>query len=928
MKKRIKLFLTLLFAVFVMANVANADTRTLTFGDRAYAPGNWGSYYFAHFYKLDNDDAYCLQLNNSLKNGDTYTLYTDANLTERKRYIAAQIIKYIQTKSGYTAGEKAFITYLALNEHFKMPGYFAASYAEAKGYKDVLADIAEGTKLYNSLKMELCTGTNNGKCLNNNAFGLSVLSGKVEMNPGSSSEPNTWYSERMTVTGMLDKFGGTATKYTISVKGYGNDSLAGICIVPSNSNTCMTAVANGTYTYTLNSPSSSSFNFRVKLVGEANAGKSVTVSVRGENTATYSYVNVYKSKTSGTRQALAIPANRTVKRYVYRDLILNVPVSELKHTISARKYDNNKVSLEGADFEVRVYDKSLDSATIDDSTQQVTSVNGQPFPVKNSNGSSYFKWTSASIDKENDQWNDYQYCLVETKVPAGYVHPSGSERYTCVKPNAQSACYNKENQTVDAKYCQSATYVCPDGGNYEHGACTKTISILNTEQSNLFVDVTDNSEYTTDIYSCEGENFVLDTTGEHLTCRYIGEEDPAPEAPLPTVVGKSCRSDTDCIQVVGDGSNTRFYTCPSNYKLDPEEYGVCYNTLAVTGNKTTDSDNGIKCKVGDGTATTGDLDFCAAKLLTDEPEQFTEVNSTGVNLHFVRLNSQTGVRVCKKNITGDEELAGAKLKICESKPDKNGNCTLAKVDSYDDDGNKTKVDVSWISSKSSNDDSCGRVISGLETGKTYYLVEEIAPLGYKISTAVEFSLDEAGKLHVGGKESSTNELVINDDLSTFSISKSDMATTKELPGAKLKICLAGLDENGEYQMAVDNDGNCIVPLLHDESKAEWISSDEPHEVVGLPAGAYYLVESQAPLGYDVTESILFILNQDGTLSDKDGNLIGDGSKLVMHDKKIEQVPTGDILVGLVAFLGILGFAFGSYYYFDNNKNKNENKVSA
>ena len=155
-----------------------------------------------------------------------------------------------------------------------------------------------------------------------------------------------------------------------------------------------------------------------------------------------------------------------------------------------------------------------------------------------------------------------------------------------------------------------------------------------------------------------------------------------------------------------------------------------------------------------------------------------------------------------------------------------------------------------------------------------------------------------------------------------------MATTKELPGAKLKICLAGLDENGEYQMAVDNDGNCIVPLLHDESKAEWISSDEPHEVVGLPAGAYYLAESQAPLGYDVTESILFILNQDGTLSDKDGNLIGDGSKLVMHDKKIEQVPTGDILVGLVAFLGILGFAFGSYYYFDNNKNKNENKVSA
>ena len=48
------------------------------------------------------------------------------------------------------------------------------------------------------------------------------------------------------------------------------------------------------------------------------------------------------------------------------------------------------------------------------------------------------------------------------------------------------------------------------------------------------------------------------------------------------------------------------------------------------------------------------------------------------------------------------------------------------------------------------------------------------------------------------------------------------------------------------------------------------------------------------------------------------------NKIVMKDKKIEQVPTGDILIGVVIILGIVGIGYGSYYYFKVYK-KNDNK---
>ena len=189
----------------------------------------------------------------------------------------------------------------------------------------------------------------------------------------------------------------------------------------------------------------------------------------------------------------------------------------------------------------------------------------------------------------------------------------------------------------------------------------------------------------------------------------------------------------------------------------------------------------------------------------------------------------TEMWVSKRDLTNDEELPGATLTI------------------KDADGN---VVTSWVST-----DTPHRV-TGLHLGDTYTLTETRPADGYALADDITFRLlqkadDDGSNLQEAEVYYLTTKnllfwtwdnwkllddatVIMRDDITKVKISKVDITTNEELPGAELVI--------------KDTDGIEIE---------RWISTSEPHYVEKLPAGDYVLTEITAPNGYKIAESINF-----------------------------------------------------------------------
>lgn len=189
----------------------------------------------------------------------------------------------------------------------------------------------------------------------------------------------------------------------------------------------------------------------------------------------------------------------------------------------------------------------------------------------------------------------------------------------------------------------------------------------------------------------------------------------------------------------------------------------------------------------------------------------------------------TEMRVSKRDLTNDEELPGATLTI------------------QDMDGN---IVESWVST-----DTPHRV-TGLHLGDAYTLTETRPADGYALADDITFrllqkvdedgnNLQEAEVYYLTTKNFlfwtwddwkllDDATVIMRDDIIKVEISKKDLTTMEELPGAELTI--------------TDRDGKEIN---------RWVSTDTPHYIEKLPAGEYILTEITAPDGYDIAESIRF-----------------------------------------------------------------------
>ena len=223
-----------------------------------------------------------------------------------------------------------------------------------------------------------------------------------------------------------------------------------------------------------------------------------------------------------------------------------------------------------------------------------------------------------------------------------------------------------------------------------------------------------------------------------------------------------------------------------------------------------------------------------------------EILPTGEIQSVEMKDDFTKIDISKADIATGEELPGAHLQIVNENGD---------------------VVDEWTSTNTPHR------IEHLPAGK-YTLVETSAPAGYLIAKSVPFEVEPTGEVQ---------QITMQDDFIKVDISKQDITTGAELPGAKLRI--------------VDESGKTIE---------EWVSTDTPYRIERLPAGKYTLVEVSAPAGYAIAESITFEVEQTGEIQ-----------RVEMKDTRIPDTPsvpqTGDLpwlpaALGITALLALAGFA--------------------
>lgn len=209
-------------------------------------------------------------------------------------------------------------------------------------------------------------------------------------------------------------------------------------------------------------------------------------------------------------------------------------------------------------------------------------------------------------------------------------------------------------------------------------------------------------------------------------------------------------------------------------------------------------------------------------ILSDESYPVT-VCEDGETITIRTVNKPITVEVSKADVYG-EELEGAEMQL--------ENADGEIVDKWTSDGTD-------------------HVVTELPAGD-YTLKETAAPDGYVIATDIKFTVDVYGNVTVENvdatavSENGNPLIVMVDDTTKVQISKQDITTGEELPGATIQI--------------IDKDGNVVD---------EWVSATEPHFIEAeLIAGEKYtLHETAAPDGYVIANDIEFTVNSDGSVTE-------------------------------------------------------------
>ena len=258
-------------------------------------------------------------------------------------------------------------------------------------------------------------------------------------------------------------------------------------------------------------------------------------------------------------------------------------------------------------------------------------------------------------------------------------------------------------------------------------------------------------------------------------------------------------------------------------------------------------------------------------ILSDK-EYAVSIAEDGEVIEITAENKPITVEISKRDVYGNE-LVGAEM-------------VLENADG--------EIVDKWTS------DGTNHIVSKLGAGE-YMLKEIAAPDGYVIATDIKFTVDVYGNVMVENVDFTAvsdngNPLIaMVDDTTKVRISKRDITTGEELPGATLHI--------------IDENGNVVE---------EWVSTDEAHFIEGkLIAGKEYtLRETIAPDGYEIANEISFTVNEDGSVTE-----------VVMYDEltpKTDTPYTGDNHSDFAAF-ALMGASLVIFLVLIISRKKNDDK---
>ena len=315
-----------------------------------------------------------------------------------------------------------------------------------------------------------------------------------------------------------------------------------------------------------------------------------------------------------------------------------------------------------------------------------------------------------------------------------------------------------------------------------------------------------------------------DDDGDNLVTVVVRNEQPTGTLKINKTVALDDKADLSLVDT-SDLSGIEFTLTAKEDVIDMADGSIIYKKGAVVGKYNLNKDGTLKVE----NLPIGKYELQETKtldnlVLNDKVYDvtFTQKDTkTKVYTETKAIENQpTKTKISKQTITGEKELEGATLRIVDK---------------------DNKVVAEWVSTDKTY------YIEGLAKGD-YTLVETLAPNEYVISSNVNFSVDDSGKVH---------QVKMVDKQVKFT--KTDVTGEKEVEGAEITV--------------TDKETNQVVD--------KWTSGKDAHYISGLKEGkTYVLSEVVSPEGYVKSTDIEFTVTTDK-----------ETQKVNMKDKRVEFTKT-------------------------------------